>query len=151
MARHQLDPRLSPAALQMLRFDCDQAKIALSTADKTTIHCRFQGKSLAVPLTPEQFQELTADLLQRTLDTAELVLEQAKIKTSDLDAIVLVGGSTLMPERRARPCKELTGKEPDRKLSPHTAVAQGAAIHAAILEAKFRGERASSPSGSASD
>jgi molecular chaperone DnaK len=139
-ARHQLDPRLSPAALQYLRFDCDQAKIALTTDDKTTINCRFQGKALAIPLTRAHFQELTADLLQRTLDTAELVLEQAKLKTSDLDAIVLVGGSTLMP-KVGEALAGMTGKEPDRTLSPHTAVAQGAAIHAAILEAKYHGEK----------
>ena len=129
-----------PPLCKCLRFDCDQAKITLSTADKTTIHCRFQGKALAVPITREQFQELTADLLQRTLDTAELVLEQAKLKTRDLDAIVLVGGSTLMP-KVGEALQAMTGKEPDRTLSPHTAVAQGAAIHAAILEAKFHGEK----------
>ncbi len=139
MGRHQLDPRLSPPALQMLRFDCDQAKITLSTEAETTIHCRFQGKSLAVPVTRDHFHQLTADLLQRTLDTAELVLEQAKLKANDLDAVVLVGGSTLMP-LVGTALAQLTGKEPDRTLSPHIAVAQGAAIHAAILEAKFRGD-----------
>lgn len=124
----------------MLRFDCDQGKIALSTEPKTNVPCRFEGKSLSVPVTVEKFQEITADLLQRTLDTAQLVIEQAHLKSSDLDAIVLVGGSTLMPTV-PKSLKELTGMEPFQGLSPHTAVAQGAAIHAAILEAKYRSER----------
>src|SRR5690606_23701392 len=106
---------------------------------QTVITCRHEGKTVAVPITRDQFEELTADLLQRTIDTADLVLEQAKVKYGELDAVVLVGGSTLMP-RVGKALKELTGIEPYRGLSPHTAVAQGAAIHAAILEAKFRGE-----------
>ncbi len=137
LERHHLDPRLSPAALQMLRFDCDQAKIALSTQPKANISCRFEGKALSVSVTAEKFDELTADLLQRTLDTAELVLDQAKLKPADLDAIVLVGGSTLMP-RVPQSLQAALGKQPFQGLSPHTAVAQGAAIHAAILEAKYR-------------
>ncbi len=137
LERHHLDPRLSPAALQMLRFDTDQAKVALSSEPKTSISCRFEGKSLNVTITREKFEELTADLLQRTLDTAELVIDQARLKAKDLDAIVLVGGSTLMPRVPAA-LQELLGREPYQGLSPHTAVAQGAAIHAAILEAKYR-------------
>ena len=94
---------------------------------------------MTVQITREQFEEMTADLLQRTIDTAQLVLEQAEVTADQLDAIVLVGGSTLMP-KVPEMLKQLTGKEPFQGLSPHTAVAQGAAIHAAILEAKFRGE-----------
>jgi len=138
--RHHLDPRLSPAALQMLRFDCDQAKVILTDQQKATIACRFEGKSLSVPVTRDKFEELTADLLQRTLDTAQLVIEQAKLKPKDLDAVVLVGGSTLMP-KVPQAIRQFAGKEPFQGLSPHTAVAQGAAIHAAILEAKYRGEK----------
>ena len=132
----------------MLRHDCDQAKIALTQQDMTTITCRHEGKSVTVPVTRDQFEELTADLLQRTFDTAQLVVEQAGVKPEELDAIVLVGGSTLMP-KVPQVLKELSGKEPFQGLSPHTAVAQGAAIHAAILEAKFRGESPSRPTASA--
>jgi molecular chaperone DnaK len=67
-----------------------------------------------------------------------LVIEQAKINPEQLDAIVLVGGSTLMP-RVPLLLEQITGKKPYQGLSPHTSVAQGAAIHAAILEAKHRG------------
>ena len=137
--KHGLDPRQSPSTLQLLRHDADQAKIALSTGGAATVSCRHEGKSLNVPISREQFEDMTADLLQRTADTATLVIEQAGLKPEQLDAIVLVGGSTLMP-KVVQMLKDLTGKDPFQGLSPHTAVAQGAAIHAAILEAKFRGE-----------
>jgi molecular chaperone DnaK len=135
--RHGSDPRDSAATAQLLRNDCDLAKIELTNKTQTTIVCRHEGKSLSVSVRREQFEQMTADLLQRTIDTTELVIEQAKIKPSDLDAIVLVGGSTLMPKVPAL-LEQATGRKPYQGLSPHTAVAQGAAIHAAILEAKFR-------------
>ncbi len=138
-SKHGLDPRESPSTLQLLRHDADQAKIALSTARAATVPCRHEGKSNNVQISREQFEDLTADLIQRTADTALLVIEQAGLQPEQLDAIVLVGGSTLMP-KVVQMLKDLTGKEPFQGLSPHTAVAQGAAIHAAILEAKFRGE-----------
>ena len=86
---------------------------------------------------------MTADLLQRTADTTELVLQQAKTPVEELDAIVMVGGSTLMPQV-PRMIRKLTGQEPFTGISPHTSVAQGAAIHAAILEVAVprRGRRA---------
>jgi molecular chaperone DnaK len=139
-SKHGIDPRQSPAAVQMLRNDCDLAKITLTEQPRTMITFRFEGKTIGVQITREQFEDMTADLLQRTLDTTELVLTQANVGPGELDAIVLVGGSTLMP-KVPRMLKEITGKDPYRGLSPHTAVAQGAAIHAAILEAKFRGEK----------
>ena len=138
-SRHGVDPRASAQTLQMLRHDCDVAKVALTEHSQAMITCRHEGKTISVPISREQFEEITADLLQRSIDTADLVLEQAKVKHGDLDAVVLVGGSTLMP-KVGTALQQLTGIEPFRGLSPHTAVAQGAAIHAAILEAKFRGE-----------
>jgi molecular chaperone DnaK len=125
--------------MQRLRHDCDLAKIALSTQTTTSLTVRHGGKALTVPLTRELLEDMTRDLLQRTFDTTELVLEQAGITAKDLDALVLVGGSTLMPCVR-RGLEELTGIKPFTGISPHTAVAQGAAIHAAILEAKHRRE-----------
>ncbi len=138
-SRYKSDPRENAATLQMLRHDCNQAKITLSKSDKATITCRHDHKTVSVPITRAQFEELTADLVQRTIDTVQLVLEQAKMTVDKLDAIVMVGGSTLMP-RVPLALKEQLGVEPYRGLSPHTAVAQGAAVHAAILEAKHRRE-----------
>jgi molecular chaperone DnaK len=138
-ARHGIDPRESSSTAQILRNDCDLAKVDLTTKEIVSIVCRHEGKSISVPVTREQFEEMTADLIQRTIDTTELVIEQAKIKPNELDAIVLVGGSTLMP-KVPQYLEQVTGMKPYQGLSPHTAVAQGAAIHAAILEARFRGK-----------
>jgi molecular chaperone DnaK len=138
-AKHGTDPRESPATLHLMRHDADQAKISLTENAVATMGCRHDGKSVAVQITREQFEDMTADLMQRTVDTAQLVLEQAEVTPEQLDAIVLVGGSTLMP-KVPKMLEQFLGKVPYQGLSPHTAVAQGAAIHAAILEAKFRGE-----------
>ncbi len=138
--KHNLDIRTSAATMQMMRHDCDQAKIALTEGDKTSIICRHEGKSLSVSITREQFEEMTADLLQRTIDTTEQVMEQAKVEPGQLDAIVLVGGSTLMPKVPIL-LEQVTGIKPYQGISPHTSVAQGAAIHAAILEAQHRGDK----------
>jgi molecular chaperone DnaK len=135
---HGLDFRESPAAKQLMDYECDTAKVNLTKTDEVTIPCRYKGKTHAVKITRGEFEELTADLIQRTIDTAELVLEQAKVTAEDLDAIVLVGGSTLMPVVSKR-LESTFGHKPYTDISPHTSVAQGAAIHAAILEAKFRG------------
>jgi molecular chaperone DnaK len=140
-SRHGVDPHDSAATLQILRNDCDLAKIELSDKPETTITCRHAGKALTLKITREKFEEMTADLLQRTVDTTELVLEQAGMKSKDLDAVVLVGGSTLMPKVPVL-MEQITGHSPYRDISPYTAVAQGAAIHAAILEAKYRGDSA---------
>jgi molecular chaperone DnaK len=139
-ARHGVDFRESPAAAHMIRNDCEQAKIELSEDPKTSITCRHAGKALAVTVTREQFEAMTADLLQRTADTTELVLGQAGITAEQLDAVVMVGGSTLMPQV-PKMLEQITGQKPHDEISPHTAVAQGAAIHAAILEAKHRGDQ----------
>ena len=138
-AAHGIDFLQSPEAVQLMRYECDMAKLALSDEPQATVACRYQGKSHSVAITRQKFEELTEDLTQRTIDTAELVLEQAKVAPGELDAVVLVGGSTLMPIVRQR-IVQAFGKDPYDGISPHTAVAQGAAIHAAILESKHRGE-----------
>ncbi len=138
-SRHGVDPRESAQTVQMLRNDCDLAKMELTEKPETTVTCRHGGRATTVRITAEQFENITADLLQRTADTTHLVIDQAGLKPQQLDAIVLVGGSTLMPPVR-RMIKQVTGIEPYTGISPYTSVAQGAAIHAAILEVKHRGD-----------
>src|SRR5262249_39621149 len=104
-------------------------KHALSLKARTTVPCSFGGKSAVLEATREAFERLTADLLERTRSTTELALEQAKLRWQDLDRVLLTGGSTRMP-CVARMLEELTGKTPDRTLSPDEAVAQGAAVYA---------------------
>lgn len=139
-ARHGVDLRSSPETVQMLHNDCDLAKIELSEQPRTTITCRHAGKALSMTVSREQFETMTSDLLQRTADTTGLVLEQAGLKMEQLDAVVMVGGATLMPQV-PRMLEQVTGQKPHDEISPHTAVAQGAAIHAAILEVKHRGQQ----------
>jgi len=139
LARFGEDPRDSEQTLQILRNECDIKKIELTEKTETKILCRHNGKTITVPLSREKFDQLTADLLQRTADTVHLVLEQAKMDPKELDAVVLVGGSTLMPQVRQM-MKSVMGREPYTDLSPYISVALGAAIHAAILEAQHREE-----------
>lgn len=133
--RHGVDVRESSATLQMLRYDCDQAKISLSESLQTIITCRHKGRTVSVPVSRKRFNEITADLVRRTLDTADLVLQQAKLEPQDLDALVLVGGSTAMPQVREA-LEGFFGQKAFLGLSSETSVAQGAAIHGAILEIK---------------
>ncbi|HBT78529.1 MAG TPA: heat-shock protein Hsp70 [Planctomycetaceae bacterium] len=139
MEKHGIDFRQSAQVTQELRNVCDIAKIELTNKQEAVIPCRYEGKSNTVRLSRQKFEELTVDLLQRTIDTTDFVLEQGQLRYSDLDAIVLIGGSTLMPQV-ARKLKEVSGIEPyvHPDLDPHTSVAKGAAIHAAILEARNR-------------
>lgn len=127
------DPRESRQTVQILHNDCDLAKIELSQGNDAKVPCRHNGKHITVPVTRKLFDELTADLLERTSTTIELVAEQAKLEFKDLDAIVLVGGSTIMPQVREM-IQRVTGRPPFTNLDPLTSVAKGAAIHAAILE-----------------
>lgn len=137
-AEHGEDPRESEAAVHLLRYQCDLAKIALSDQVEAEVRCTFRQKSSTVRVTRKKFEEITAELVQRTVDTVHLVLEQAGVTADELDTVVLVGGSTLMPMISERLESEFQFKL-YRDLSPYKAVAQGAAIHAAILEAKYRG------------
>lgn len=134
--KYGLDP-FSDADLK-IRFtqDCELAKRELSRVEAVPLSLAFQGKSLRVSVTREAFERMTADLLQRTLDTTEYVLQQAGVDPLELEALILVGGSTHMPAVQ-RALRELSGKAPTRDIDPDTAVAQGAAIHAALLEAQY--------------
>lgn len=132
------DPRTNPEAMLTLTQECEEAKRVLSTKAQAPINAYFKGKSLTLSMTRGDFERITADLMQRTRDTTELVLTQAKVKPGQLDEVVLVGGSTYMPLVETM-LKEVCARQPSHKLSKEEAVAQGAAIHAAILEARATG------------
>lgn len=132
------DPRTNPEAMLQLTQECEDAKRTLSSKAQVPINVYFKGKSLTISMTRGDFERITADLMQRTRDTTELVLTQAKVKPGQLDEVVLVGGSTYMPLVETM-LKEVCARQPSRELSPEEAVAQGAAIHAAILEARATG------------
>lgn len=136
--KFKVDPRTEPESMMTLTNDCERAKRELSNKAQTPISVYFQGHSLTVALSRGDFERITGDLMQRTRDTTELVMQQAGVGHGELDEVVLVGGSTHMPVVTTM-LREVTGKEPSRKVIPEEAVARGAAIHAAILEAKATG------------
>lgn len=130
-----LDPRVDEHARKSMMVESEAAKRELSLWGKSTIVFEYRGQTLEQEIDRKQFEELTQDLLQRTRDTTEFTLEQAGVDPKTLDEVLLVGGSTSMPAI-AKALKECTGRKPSRELNPQTAVAQGAAIHAAILQAQ---------------
>lgn len=132
------DPIADPETRLQFSQECEAAKRQLSSRAQVPVNLYHAGKTLTVSLTRGDFERMTADLLQRTTDTTELVLQQAGVEPGTLDEVVLVGGSTHMPAVFDM-LKQVGGRIPSRELNPDEAVAQGAAIHAAILEAKETG------------
>lgn len=137
--KHGVDPREDAATYGKLLRDCEDAKRTLSQRHKTTILCDFRGIAERVEVTREKFEELTADLLERTAFTTRQTVRTANLEWQDIDCILLVGGSTRMPSV-VRMLRVLTGKEPDTSVSPDEAVAHGAAIHAGLVLAKQQGQ-----------
>lgn len=129
------DPAEDPEVHRSIQQSAEDAKRDLSNQLQTTIEVYHAGERLRVAVSRTDFERMTADLLQRTKDTTELVLAQSGVDTEALDEVVLVGGSTYMPviEQMLR---EVCKREPSRELKPESAVAEGAAIHAAILQAR---------------
>jgi len=135
-----IDLRKDPQALQRLREAAEKAKIELSSATQTNINLPFitmdmatnSPKHLVMELTRAKFQELTHDLLERTRKPFERALSDAGLKASDVDEVVLVGGSTRMPAVIDL-VKQLTGKTPHMGVNPDEAVAIGAAVQANTL------------------
>jgi molecular chaperone DnaK len=123
---------------------CEVAKRALSGRPRTNVRLKVGEKNCIAEFTKDRFEQLTADLLQRTRDTTVSVIEQAGLKPEQVDRFILVGGSTRMPSV-IKMMKDLGGKDPYTELSPDEAVAQGAAIHAAILQAKHHDASANVP------
>jgi molecular chaperone DnaK len=131
------------AAVQRLREAAEQAKKELSSAQQTTISLQYLSIGENGPvhldskLTRAQFQQMTQDLLERTKAPFQQVIKDAGIKLSDIDHVVLVGGSTRMPAVTEL-VKELTGgQEPNKGVNPDEVVAVGAALQAGVI----KGER----------
>jgi molecular chaperone DnaK len=126
------DPRDDPVTHQALLHEAEQAKRTLSERSKTRLVYARQGHRMGLELSRADFEEMTADLLERTRVTTKLVLNEAGLEWSDVDKLLLSGGSTRMPQV-ARMLRELSGLEPDRSISPDEAVAHGAALYHGIL------------------
>ncbi|MDR3202573.1 MAG: molecular chaperone DnaK [Bifidobacteriaceae bacterium] len=126
-------------ALQRLREAAEQAKKELSTAMATTISLQYLSMSengpihLDTKLTRAQFEEMTSDLLERTRKPFQAVIADAGIKVSDIDHVILVGGSTRMPAVSELVTELTGGKEPNKGVNPDEVVAVGAALQAGVI------------------
>jgi molecular chaperone DnaK len=137
-AQHGVDPRDDPQDIAQLWLDAQEAKHALSERTRTTVVCQHKGKRARIELSRAEYAELTIDLLERTESTTSLCLSEAKLDWSKIDRILLVGGSSRMP-MVSEMLKRISGKEPDRSMSPDEAIAHGAALYAGMLQARGGG------------
>jgi molecular chaperone DnaK len=129
---HREDPRQNPASLQRLLIEVEEAKRTLSARQNATIRVDHAGSSSTVRVSRQQFEQITADLLERTSYTTRQLLTVAGKTWQDVNRVLLVGGSTRMP-MVGRMLQELSGIEPDHRVHPDEAVARGAAIYAGYL------------------
>jgi molecular chaperone DnaK len=118
--------------LQDLTLAAEAAKRTLSERTRATMVVNHRGQRLKLEITRDEFEEATAALLERTRSTTEIVGLQAGLAWSEIDRVLLVGGSTRMA-MVARMLRELTGKTPDASLAADEAVAHGAALYAGLL------------------
>jgi molecular chaperone DnaK len=139
-----VDLRKDKMAAQRLREAAEKAKVELSSMAETSISLPFitadqnGPKHLEMTLTRAKFEELTRDLLDRTVQPVRTALKDAGLQATDVDKILLVGGSTRMPMVQ-RKVKELLNKEPTKGINPDECVAVGAAIQGAILSGEHKG------------
>ncbi|MBH8597371.1 molecular chaperone DnaK [Thermoactinomyces sp. CICC 10523] len=133
-----IDLRNDSAALQRLKVEAEKAKKDLSGLLTTTISLPFLAsdetgpKHLEVTLTRAKFEELSADLIERTMGPTRQALSDAGLQPSDIDKVILVGGSTRIPAVQEA-IKRLIGKEPSKGVNPDEVVAMGAAIQGGVL------------------
>lgn len=127
-----------PLALQRLREAAEKAKIELSSREQTDINLPYitadasGPKHLNIKMTRAKFESLVEDLVARSIEPCKIALKDAGLSASEVDDVILVGGSTRVPMVQAR-VKEFFGKEPRRDVNPDEAVAMGAAIQGGVL------------------
>ncbi|MEK7188338.1 MAG: molecular chaperone DnaK, partial [Patescibacteria group bacterium] len=131
-------------ALQRVKEAAEKVKMELSSTLETEINLPFISadaagpKHLSYKITRSQFENLTRDLIERSIDRTKKTLKEAKLLKNEVDEIVLVGGTTLIPQVREQ-VKNFFGKESNKSINPEEVVAMGAAIQAEILKAKEEG------------
>ena len=133
-----MDLREDPAALQRLKEAAEKAKIELSSSSKTEINLPYVTATSSGPkhlvrnLTKAQFEQLADKLIQATLTPCKLAMKAAGMKPSDIDEVILVGGSTRIPSIQ-KIVKDYFGKDPSKGVNPDEVVALGAAIQGGVL------------------
>jgi molecular chaperone DnaK len=143
-ADHGVDLSKDPMAMTRLKEAAEKAKIELSTVQETEINLPFITATadgpihLLTTLSRSEFERMTADLTERVRAPFERAVEDAGVSMSDIDHVLLVGGSTRMPAV-ASLVEELAGQEPNRGVNPDEVVALGAAIQAGVLTGDVSG------------
>ena len=138
-----IDLRTDKMALQRLSEAAEKAKVELSSVTTTDINLPFitasqdGPKHLNIPLTRAKFDELTADLVEKTMGPTRQALKDAGLEASEVDRIILVGGSTRVPAVQEA-IRKLLGKEPHKGVNPDEVVAMGAAYQAAVLSGEAK-------------
>lgn len=138
-----IDLRTDKMALQRLSEAAEKAKVELSSVTTTDINLPFitasqdGPKHLNIPLTRAKFDELTADLVEKTMGPTKQALKDADLSASEVDRIILVGGSTRIPAVQEA-IRKLLGKEPHKGVNPDEVVAMGAAYQAAVLSGEAK-------------
>ena len=130
-----IDIKKNAKALRRVRAACEKAKRALSAATQATvdIDALMDGEDLNVVITRSKFEDLCMDLFKKCMPPLECVLKDAKMSKSQIDEVVLVGGSTRIPKIQSMVQEFFNGKEPNKGINPDEAVAYGAAVQAAIM------------------
>ena len=135
---HGIDIRKDRQALQRLKDAAEEAKVELSSRKETTINLPFITATDSGPVHLEEklsrakFESLTESLIERTVGPTEQALSDAGYETGDIDEVILVGGSTRMPQVHSK-VEDLLGTEPKKNVNPDEAVALGAAIQGGVL------------------
>ena len=133
--KHGKDISSDSKAVQKLRREAERAKRTLSNQHqvRVEIEALFDGVDFSEPLTRARFEELNNDLFRKTMGPVKKAMEDAGMKKSEIDEIVLVGGSTRIPKVQDLLRDFFDGKEPNRGVNPDEAVAYGAAVQGGIL------------------
>jgi molecular chaperone DnaK len=137
-SEHNMDLSKDPMALQRLKEAAEKAKIELSSTSQSEVNLPYITAQDGMPLhfvkqlTRSKFDQMTAKLVERTINCAKSALKSAGLKPSDLDEVILVGGSTRIPSIQEA-LEKYTGKKPNKSVNPDEVVALGAAIQGAVL------------------
>lgn len=138
-----IDLRKDPMALQRLKEAAEKAKVELSSGNETEINLPYimpvdgVPKHLVKKLTRSQFEQLADTLIKRSMDPCKLALKDAGLSVSDIDEVILVGGSTRIP-RIQEEVEKFFGKKPSKGVNPDEVVAIGAAIQGGVLTGEVK-------------
>lgn len=138
-----IDLKKDPMAVQRIRDESEKAKKELSSATETEINLPYitmdesGPKNLLIKITRAKFEELIADLVERSIEPCRKVLADAGLQANQIDEVILVGGSTRVPMVLAK-VEQFFGKKPNASVNPDEAVALGAAVQAGIIAGDVR-------------